>query len=121
MFTDAADIRPVGIPHKCDAHQWISGLCEEMSNKTCVFSSDAVGLFVICALNQLNENLPCHCHWPCHSADFYTTDLYYRQPKKTAADKVRSQHGEYHRLVQELWLDDVRFQQYFRTSGQDPV
>ncbi len=38
MFTDAADIRPVGILHKYDALQWISGLCEEMSDKTCVFS-----------------------------------------------------------------------------------
>ncbi|KAL1250685.1 hypothetical protein QQF64_018481 [Cirrhinus molitorella] len=28
--------------------------------------------------------------------------------------QARSQHGEYHRLVQELRLDNVRFQQYFR-------
>ncbi|XDV25423.1 hypothetical protein PO909_029343 [Leuciscus waleckii] len=28
--------------------------------------------------------------------------------------RARSQHGEYHRLVQELRLDEVRFQQYFR-------
>ncbi|KAL0151511.1 hypothetical protein M9458_053163 [Cirrhinus mrigala] len=28
--------------------------------------------------------------------------------------QARSRHGEYHRLVQELRLDEVRFQQYFR-------
>ena len=28
--------------------------------------------------------------------------------------RARRQHGEYHRLVQELRLDEVRFQQYFR-------
>lgn len=31
---------------------------------------------------------------------------------------ARRQHGEYHRLVQELRLDDARFQEYFRLSRE---
>ncbi|KAJ8400383.1 hypothetical protein AAFF_G00397660 [Aldrovandia affinis] len=37
-----------------------------------------------------------------------------KRQRRVAREKTRRQHGEYHRLVQELRLDGERFQRYFR-------